>query len=97
MKRHSLRLLDEDIRIISDKEEAYVNAVGEYILSTIQRFDDVNTPFPMPFLNKALYACVFITDELLQERQKVEELKTRIEALERPGGRVKGNKHPDKS
>ena len=90
MKKHSLRMLDEDIRIISDKDEDYVESLRTYILSTIKKYDDVNTPFPMPFLNKALYACVFLTDELFKERQNVAELKEQLETLEKLSNKGKG-------
>ena len=82
MRKHSLQLLDEEIRIVSEKGEVYVENLGKYILSTIEKFDNVATPFPMPYLTKALYACVFLADELFDKREEIEKLEAKIAELE---------------
>ena len=82
MKKYNLNLLNEDIRIVSDKGDAHVEGLRQYILTTIRRFDNVSTPFPMPYLNKALYACVFLADELDDKRCEIEVLKAKIAELE---------------
>ena len=80
-----MRLLCEDIRIVSDSDAEHVESLRQYILSTIEKFDNVETSFPMPYLNKALYACVFLTDELFAAKKEISDLQARIAALEKPG------------
>ena len=82
MKKHNLVLLDEEMRIVSEKDEDYVEALGRYILATIEKFDNVATPFPMPYLTKALYASVFLADELFESRDEIERLKAKIAELD---------------
>ena len=85
MKKHNLQLLDEELRIVSEKDAEYIEAMGRYILETIEKFDNVSTPFPMPYLTKALYACVFLADELFEQREEVARLNDVIAALEKSG------------
>ena len=92
-QKHNLRLLNEDIRIVSENGEEHIKALGEYILDTIRKFDNVHTPFPMPFLNKALYACVFLADELFEARAQVEELKEQLAAAEKQSTGKQGGKN----
>ncbi|MCL2397488.1 MAG: hypothetical protein FWC93_05420 [Defluviitaleaceae bacterium] len=89
-RKHNFHLLNEDIHIVSDKDGEYVEELRQYILSTIKKFDNVNTPFPMPYLTKALYACVFLTDELFEKKQEIEALAAKIEELENQPGKGKG-------
>jgi len=81
-QRYNLRLLNEDIRIVSENGEEYVKNLGKYIHATIGKFDNVHTPFPMPYLNKALYACVFLADELFEARKEIEGLKEMLAAAQ---------------
>jgi len=94
-KKHNLNLLNEDIRLISDKDDAYVEAIGQYILSTINKFDAINTPFPMPYLKKALYGCVFLTDELFEKKnenslllKKIAELEAKLEEVKKTDAKL---------
>jgi len=82
-KRYNLKLFNENIRIVSEKDDAYVEELYKYILSTIERFDNVSTTFPMNYLTKALYACVFMSDEVLAKRQEVEELTIKLAEAEK--------------
>ena len=81
-RKHNLNLLNEDIRLVSEKDDAYVKALGDYILTTINKFDVINTPFPMPYLKKALYGCVFLADELFERKQENTLLLKKIAELE---------------
>ena len=78
-KRYNLKLFNENIRIVSEKDDAYIESLYKYILSTIEKFDNVGTTFPMNYLTKSLYACVFMADEVLIKRQEVEELSAKLE------------------
>jgi len=82
-KRYNLKLFNENIRIVSEKDDAYVEGLYKYILSTIEKFDNVGSSFPMNYLTKALYACVFLADELLSSRKEVEELSEKVAELEK--------------
>jgi len=82
-KRYNLKLFNENIRIVSEKDDVYIESLYKYILSTIERFDNVGTTFPMNYLTKALYACVFMADEVLIKRQEVEELSVKVAELEK--------------
>ena len=82
-KRYNLKLFNESIRIVSEKDEAYIESLYNYILSTIEKFDNVGTTFPMNYLSKALYACVFMADEVLIKRQEVEELTMKLAEAEK--------------
>ena len=82
-KRYNLKLFNENIRIVSEKDDAYVEGLYKYILSTIEKFDNVGTTFPMNYLTKALYACVFMADEVMTKRQEVEELSMKLAELEK--------------
>ena len=82
-KRYNLKLFNENIRIISEKDDAYIEELYKYILSTIERFDNVGTTFPMNYLTKSLYACVFMADEVLANRQEIEEMSIRLAELEK--------------
>jgi len=81
-QRYNLKLLNEDIRIVSENGEEYVKSLGRYIHTTIGKFDNIETPFPMPYLNKALYACVFLADELFEARAEIEGLKEMLAAAQ---------------
>jgi len=78
-RRYNLKLFNENIRIVSEMDDAYIETLYKYILSTIERFDNVGTTFPMNYLTKALYACVFMADAVLMNREEVEELKAKLE------------------
>ena len=82
-KRYNLKLFNENIRIVSEKDDVYIEMLYKYILSTIEKFDNVGTTFPMNYLTKALYACVFMADEVLIKRQEVEELTIKLAELEK--------------
>jgi hypothetical protein len=82
-KRYNLKLFNENIRIVSDKDDAYIEALYKYILSTIEKFDNVGTTFPMNYLTKSLYACVFMADEVLANRQEMEEMSMKLAELEK--------------
>ena len=82
-KRYNLKLFNENIRIVSEKDDAYIEELYKYILSTIEKFDNVGTTFPMNYLTKALYACVFMADEVLANRQDIEEMSMKLAELEK--------------
>jgi len=82
-KRYNLKLFNENIRVVSDKDDAYVEGLYKYILSTIEKFDNVVTSFPMNYLTKSLYACVFLADELFAKKQEIEDLAMRVAELEK--------------
>ena len=82
-KRYNLKLFSENIRIVSDKDDAYIEALYKYILSTIERLDNVGTTFPMNSLVKALYACVFIADEVMMKKEQLEEMSVKLAELEK--------------
>lgn|GEM_PF-1633622 len=89
-KRYNLKLFNENVRIVSEKDDAYIEGLYKYILSTIEKFDNVGSSFPMNYLTKALYACVFLADELLavktqakEDTEKMEEMSLRLAELEK--------------
>jgi len=89
-KRYNLKLFNENVRIVSEKDDAYIEGLYKYILSTIEKFDNVGSSFPMNYLTKALYACVFLADELLtvktqakEDAVKIEEMSHRLAELEK--------------
>jgi len=82
-KRYNLKLFNENIRIVSEKDDAYVEELYNYITTTIEKFDNVSTTFPMNYLTKALYACVFMSDEVLAKRAEIEELTIKLAEAEK--------------
>ena len=80
-KRYNLKLFNENIRIVSEKDDAYIEGLYKYILSTIEKFDNVGSSFPMNYLTKALYACVFLADESLTTKQQLQEASEKIEDM----------------
>ena len=82
MNKYTLWLLNEEIRIVSEKDSEYAYALRDYILATIEKFDDANTAFPMSYIKKALYASVFLADELFCERAESKALLERLTKLE---------------
>jgi len=82
-KRYNLKLFNENIRIVSEKDDVYIETLYKHILSTIEKFDNVGTTFPMNYLTKSLYACVILADEVLVKRQEVEELTMKLAELEK--------------
>jgi len=92
-QKYNLRLLNEDIRIVSENGEEYVKSLRKYIHTTIGKFDNIETPFPMPYLNKALYACVFLADELFEARAEIEGLKEMLAAAQEKPAKQGGAKN----
>jgi len=82
-KRYNLKLFNENIRIVSEKDDAYIEDLYKYILSTIEKFDSVGSTFPMNYLTKSLYACVYMADEVLANKEEMEEMSIRIAELEK--------------
>ncbi|MCL2573643.1 MAG: hypothetical protein FWE34_03705 [Defluviitaleaceae bacterium] len=82
-KRYNLKLFNENIRIVSEQDDAYVEQMYKYILATIEKFDNAGSSFPMNYLIKSLYACVFMADEVLTKRAEVEELTRKLAEAEK--------------
>jgi len=73
-KRYNMQLLNENIPIKADSKE-YGDKIHAHILNTISKFDTKEQPLSISNTQKALYAAIFITDELLTLIQETEKLK----------------------
>jgi hypothetical protein len=63
-KKYNLHFFNENIRIVSNEGDEYIQELYEYIMTVMDGLED------MPYITKALYACVLLADELLKEKRK---------------------------
>lgn len=82
-RKYQWMLLGEEVAISTDKDEGYINRLYDRIVAKLEEVEKIDTAFPMSHTKKALFACVFLANDLLEQKAINDELAERIEALER--------------
>jgi|GEM_PF-72382 len=85
MKKYNLMFLNQNLPIISDEGDEYVDALHRYISATIDKFDSPDSHYPISILMKSLYACVSLTDELFKKQIELDITKKALAKSENKG------------
>ena len=70
-KKYNLKILNQNVPILSDEGDEYVDSLYRYVLSVVGKYDDNSSPFPMSATLKALYACIHLADELFRKQEEL--------------------------
>ena len=69
-KKYNFKILGQDLPILSDEAEEYVDSLYRHILAIAAKYDEDGSPYPMSVTTKALYCCVELADELFKKHEE---------------------------
>ena len=80
-KQYTIKIMNEEIRIMSDDSEEHIRQVENYVIDTIKSFYLPGVDDPLKYPGKGFFASFLIANDLLKAREELEEAKKEAAAL----------------